>query len=97
MFHHERWDGEGYPYGIGGEEIPLTARIFCVGDALDSMTTDKPYRKRLSLAVAREEIRMNAGKQFDPIVVQAFLEVPESEWERLQGSGNRDLPLDTAA
>lgn len=97
MFHHERWDGEGYPYGIGGEEIPLTARIFCVGDTLDAMTTDKPYRKRLSLAVAREEIRMNAGKQFDPIVVQAFLEVPETEWQRLQGSGDRDLPLDTAA
>jgi diguanylate cyclase (GGDEF)-like protein len=97
MFHHERWDGEGYPYGIGDEEIPLTARIFCVGDALDAMTTDKPYRKRLSFAIAREEIRMNAGKQFDPIVVEAFLQVPESEWRRLQASGEQGLPLDTAA
>jgi ribonuclease P protein subunit RPR2 len=70
--HHERWDGQGYPDGLAGEEIPVGARIFAVADALDAMTTDRPYRRRLSWDEAVEEIVSAAGSQFDPKVVSAF-------------------------
>jgi response regulator RpfG family c-di-GMP phosphodiesterase len=72
--HHERWDGRGYPDGIGGEEIPLGARIFAVADTLDAMTSHRPYRRALSWEKARGEILANAGKQFDPDVVETFVE-----------------------
>lgn len=84
LHHHERWDGQGYPDGLTGEEIPLAARIFAVCDALDSMTSDRPYRRARPMGVAREEIQRAAGTQFDPTVVEAFLEIPEMEWERLR-------------
>jgi ribonuclease P protein subunit RPR2 len=72
--HHERWDGRGYPDRIGGEEIPLGARVFAVADTLDAITSHRPYRRAKSWAAAREEIVGEAGKQFDPQVVEAFLE-----------------------
>ena len=72
--HHERWDGQGYPDGIGGDEIPLGARIFAVADTLDAMTSNRPYRRALSWEKARDEIEANSGKQFDPDVVDVFLE-----------------------
>ena len=72
---HERWDGTGYPDGIGGEEIPLGARIIFACDALDAMTTDRPYRAALSLDEACAELRRCAGTQFDPAVVDALLGV----------------------
>jgi len=71
--HHERWDGNGYPDALAGEDIPLLGRILAVGDAFSAMTTDRPYRKGLDPLVALEEIRANAGTQFDPAMVQAFL------------------------
>ncbi len=71
--HHERYDGNGYPDGLRGIEIPLMARIVSVADAFDTMTTDRPYRKRLSEAAAVVEIERCSGTQFDPVVVQAFL------------------------
>ncbi len=71
--HHERWDGGGYPDGLSGEEIPLAARILSVADTLDAMTSDRSYRAALPLATAIEEIRMNAGRQFCPRVVDAFM------------------------
>ncbi len=77
--HHERWDGQGYPRGLHGEEIPLSARIFAVVDAWDAMTSDRPYRKALSREEAIEELKRNAGKQFDPKVVEAFLKLLEHE------------------
>ena len=70
--HHERWDGTGYPDGLAGEEIPVAARIFALADALDAITTDRPYRKRLSWETAIDEILGNSNAQFDPGVVAAF-------------------------
>lgn len=70
--HHERWDGRGYPHGVAGETIPVGARIFAVADALDAMTSDRPYRRRLEWDTAVEEILLESGSQFDPQVVQAF-------------------------
>jgi len=72
--HHERWDGKGYPDGVAGREVPLGARVFAVADALDAMTSDRPYRRALSWQAASEEIAAQAGKQFDPDVVDAFRE-----------------------
>jgi diguanylate cyclase (GGDEF)-like protein/putative nucleotidyltransferase with HDIG domain len=71
--HHERYDGQGYPDGLVGEEIPLAARILSVADALDAMTSDRPYREALPLDVACAEIRENSGTQFCPAVVGALM------------------------
>jgi len=76
-YHHERYDGKGYPYGLKGEEIPLAARIVIVADSYDSMITDRPYRKRLSQEAAIAELRRGSGSQFDSHVVDAFLKALE--------------------
>ncbi len=73
---HERWDGGGYPDGKAGDEIPFDARIILVCDAFHAMTTDRPYRKRLSVKEARRRLREGAGTQFDPAVVDVFLGLP---------------------
>ena len=73
--HHERWDGGGYPDGLAGEEISLGSRIFAVADTFDAMTNDRPYRKAMTKRTALKEIRTCAGKQFDPKVVESFLEM----------------------
>jgi ribonuclease P protein subunit RPR2 len=70
--HHERWDGAGYPDGLVGEEMPLGARIFALADALDAMTSDRPYRDALSWEQATDEILSQDGAQFDPQVVRGF-------------------------
>ena len=75
--HHERWDGAGYPDRLAGDAIPLPARVFAVADALDALTTDRPYRRATRFSRAREEIRLNAGSQFDPAVVAAFDTIPD--------------------
>ena len=72
--HHERYDGTGYPDGLAGEDIPLAARILTVADTIDAMTTDRPYRKALSMEVARAEIAAKSGTQFCPRVVAAALD-----------------------
>jgi len=72
--HHERWDGRGYPDAMRGEEIPLGARVFAVADALDAMTSNRPYRRALPWREARKEIVAQSGTQFDPDVVAAFRE-----------------------
>ena len=71
--HHERWDGAGYPEGLSGQQIPLAARIFAVADALDAMTSDRPYRSALSWSDAVDEIVAQRGRQFDPRIVDAFV------------------------
>lgn len=74
-YHHERFDGTGYPEGLAGDRIPLGARIIAIADAYDSMTSDRPYRKPLSHEEAKNELIKNAGKQFDPQLVSIFLNI----------------------
>lgn len=73
LFHHERWDGTGYPDGLKGEKIPLMARIIALADSFDAMTSDRPYRKARSPEEALHEIAANIGRQFDPDLAQAFI------------------------
>jgi len=73
--HHEWWNGDGYPDGLIGEQIPLFSRILAVADAFDAMTTDRPYRKALSAGEALKEILKFSGKQFDPRVARVFREI----------------------
>jgi HD-GYP domain-containing protein (c-di-GMP phosphodiesterase class II) len=85
--HHERWNGSGYPGGLAGTEIPLAARIFAVADSFDAITSDRPYRSARSIDTALGEIAGGAGTQFDPDVVQAFLELVDTEDLLGTGSG----------
>jgi len=82
LFHHERYDGGGYPFGLAGEEIPLGARIFALADTLDAITSDRPYRRRNDFDAAFREIERSKGGQFDPRIVDIFLSVPGSAWEQ---------------
>ncbi|MDD3718623.1 MAG: HD domain-containing protein [Actinomycetota bacterium] len=75
LHHHERYDGTGYPQGLKGEAIPLCARILSVADAFEAMRSDRPYRRALNLPDAVEELRRNSGSQFDPRVVEVFLDI----------------------
>jgi putative nucleotidyltransferase with HDIG domain len=79
LHHHERFDGKGYPDGIAGEQIPLGARIITVADSYNAMTSDRTYRRALSREEALSELERNAGTQFDPSVVKAFMRTPISE------------------
>jgi HD-GYP domain-containing protein (c-di-GMP phosphodiesterase class II) len=83
---HERWDGDGYPDGLAGEQIPLVSRIVACCDAWDAMTSDRPYRRALSFDEALDELRGNRGRQFDPLVVDALLRI-------LRQSGRRPAAL----
>lgn len=82
--HQERYDGSGYPRGLKGDQIPLGARIFAVADTFDAITSDRPYRAAQSISSARREIQKHSGHQFDPLVVDTFMSIPESLWESLR-------------
>ena len=82
LYHHERWDGKGYPKGLKGEEIPISARIVAVVDSFDAMRTVRPYRKALPFDVAKSEIEKNMGTQFAPDAAQAFLELLSSREDK---------------
>ncbi len=84
LSHHERFDGHGYPRHLKGSEIPLGARIFSVVDSLDAMTEDRPYHRAESYEKARSEIIRNSGTQFDPEVVDQFLQVPRDVWDQIR-------------
>jgi len=73
--HHEWWNGEGYPLGLKGEEIPLECRILAIVDAYDAMISDRPYRKALTHAEAMKELMKCSGTQFDPQLVQKFVQL----------------------
>jgi sensor domain CHASE-containing protein len=75
LSHHERWNGRGYPFGLAGEAIPMSGRIVSVADAFDALTSPRPYKTAWSRERAIEEIRSHAGEQFDPKVVEVFLEI----------------------
>jgi diguanylate cyclase (GGDEF)-like protein len=77
LYHHERYDGTGYPAGLNGKNIPLDARIMAVADAFDAMTSDRPYRKRMTNEAALTELQQCAGKQFDPEIVKIFVNLRE--------------------
>jgi putative nucleotidyltransferase with HDIG domain len=90
--HHERFGGAGYPYGIDGGVISLGARIFAVADSFDAMTSDRPYRKAMDWGRATEIIKQESGKQFDPKIVQAFLQVMAQEIRPKPQAEHVDLP-----
>ena len=93
FYHHERYDGRGYPEKIAGEMIPLPGRIISVADAFDAMTSDRPYRKRRDYQSAFLEIEKNAGKQFDPQIVDAFGKLLRSgEIEQLINKPEEGIP-----
>ncbi len=75
LFHHERWDGDGYPSGLRGQSIPVEARLLAVADAFDAMTSPRPYRAPVDPELALIEIAACSGSQFDPSIAEAFLEV----------------------
>ena len=75
LHHHERFDGKGYPSGLAGEQIPIAARILAVVDAYESMVTERPYRKAMDRDAAIEELMACSGTQFDPRVVEHFIEI----------------------
>jgi len=89
--HHERWDGNGYPDGLKGDEIPHPARVFAVADALDPLTPDRPYRDAVGWDQARAEIRKGAGTQFDPAVIAAYGTIGDDVFARL-GEAVRSSP-----
>lgn len=95
--HHERWDGKGYPRGIAGEEIPISARCLAIADVFDAMTTDRPYRKGLPLDYAMEELQKSAGKQLDPNLTPVFIRLIRSRSIPLspQAVANRATPGET--
>ncbi|WXJ82607.1 putative cyclic di-GMP phosphodiesterase [Moorella humiferrea] len=73
--HHEWWDGRGYPLQIKAEDIPLECRLLAIADAYDAMTSERPYRRAMSHVQAVAELRRHAGTQFDPYLVEKFLQV----------------------
>jgi response regulator RpfG family c-di-GMP phosphodiesterase len=90
--HHECWDGSGYPNGLRGEQIAIGARILAVVDAFDAMISDRVYRKGRGYRPALAEIESFAGTQFDPLIVDAFRQVPEEDWEFLHERSLMDRP-----
>jgi cyclic di-GMP phosphodiesterase len=90
--HHERYDGAGYPKGLRGEAIPLEARVFAVADTLDAVTSHRPYRAPRDFRAARRELVDNAGKQFDPKVVDVFCGLDLAVWEKIRFETTRLLP-----
>lgn len=78
-YHHERWDGTGYPYGLKGSDIPFLARICSVIDAYDAMLSFRPYRERTSIQHAKDELKTHAGTQFDSEIVQQFLKLTDQQ------------------
>jgi len=84
LYHQERYDGTGYPFGLAGDAIPLGARLFAVVDTYDAMTSDRPYRSALTYDDVVEEVARENGSQFDPKLTEAFLRIPEEEWLRIR-------------
>ncbi len=82
-YHHEKYNGSGYPCGLKGDEIPFTARIFAVADVFDALTSDRPYHKKISHEDAVKVIQENNGTHFDPDIVEAFMNISYNEWNQI--------------
>jgi putative nucleotidyltransferase with HDIG domain len=80
LSHHEWYDGSGYPRGLKGDDIPVSARLFSVADTIDAMTSDRPYRKALPIGIVGKELSKLSGIQYDPEIVDIFFNIPENEW-----------------
>lgn len=89
LMHHERFDGTGYPQGLKGEAIPMSARIFAIADTLDAVTSERPYQRASSFESAREIIRCLSGTAFDPQVVNVFLSIREDLWPTIANNQRR--------
>ena len=83
LYHHERYDGKGYPYGLADKDIPLLARIVAVADAFDAMTSRRSYRNELDIEFVKEELKSKMGTQFDPVVATTFLDVLNNEYRTI--------------
>jgi putative nucleotidyltransferase with HDIG domain len=94
--HHERWDGKGYPDRLAGEDIPVGARIFAVADSFDAMTSDRPYRRAMSIQTACAEVARCRGTQFDPTVVDAFARIPHERLARIAAEAPHAHPVAVA-
>ena len=93
LFHHERYDGKGYPKQLKNKKIPSEARIFALADALDAITSHRPYREEKSFSYAKKEIQKHSGTQFDPEVVKAFCSVPLEKWEKIRFETTKIMPF----
>ena len=97
LHHHERYDGKGYPAGLKGVDIPLGARILAVADSFEAMMSERPYRKALSFAEALKEMKANSGTQFDPEIVEAFVEALEEGDEARVGDVVKEVETEIEA
>ena len=88
-YHHERYDGKGYPEGLSDKDIPLLARIVAVADAFDAMTSKRSYRAELDLNYVKNEIKSKSGTQFDPVVATTFLDVINNDYRLIKEIKNR--------
>jgi putative nucleotidyltransferase with HDIG domain len=92
LYHHEKFDGTGYPKRLKKDKIPVEARIFALADALDAITSHRPYRKERSFKTAKKEIQNNSGSQFDPEVIEAFCSVDLESWEKIRYETTKLMP-----
>lgn len=89
LYHHERYDGKGYPEGLADKDIPLLARIVCVADSFDAMTSRRSYRNKLDLDYVRNEIKSKSGTQFDPVIATTFLDLLNNDYRLISEIQNR--------
>ena len=88
MYHHEKWDGTGYPSGIAGEKIPLCARIMAVADVLDALLSDRPYKKAYTINEAFQIMEKESGIHFDPYIIETLLTLKNEVYEIAQSDSN---------
>ena len=90
LYHHERYDGHGYPYGLADKDIPFLARIISVADAFDAMTSKRSYRNELDIEYVKDEIKSKIGTQFDPVVATAFLDIINNDYRLIKEIKNKN-------